>query len=62
VPIVLGTSGAEREAAATSCVAVGADGFLPKPVPSVAAFQTAILDHLPEALRPNGPRDAATKA
>jgi CheY-like chemotaxis protein len=61
VPIVLGTSGAERESAAASCVAAGADGFLPKPVPSVAAFQTAILDHLPEALRPNGPRDAATE-
>jgi hypothetical protein len=28
-------------------------------VPSLAAFQAAILEHLPEALRPNGPRDAA---
>jgi hypothetical protein len=31
-------------------------------VPSVAAFQAAILDHLPAALRPNGPRDAALES
>lgn len=58
VPILLGTSGAEREAAAEACRAAGTDGFLPKPIPSLAAFQASILEHLPEALRPKGPRTA----
>ncbi|MFW5654544.1 MAG: response regulator [Roseicyclus sp.] len=58
VPILIGTSGAEREAAAAACREAGTDGFLPKPIPSLAAFQSAILEHLPEALRPRGPRMA----
>jgi CheY-like chemotaxis protein len=58
VPILLGTSGAEREAAAAACREAGTDGFLPKPIASLAAFQAAILEHLPDALRPNGPRPA----
>ncbi len=60
VPILLGTSGAEREAAARACARAGADGFLPKPVGSLATFQAAVLEHMPEALRPRGPRDAET--
>lgn len=60
VPILLGTSGTEREAAAKACADAGADGFLPKPVTSLAAFQATILEHLPDALRPRGPRHAAT--
>lgn len=59
VPILLGTSGAEREAAARASADAGADGFLAKPISSLAAFQAAILEHLPEALRPQGPRPAA---
>lgn len=58
VPILLGTSGDEREASAVACAKAGADGFLSKPISSLAAFQTAILEHLPDALRPSGPREA----
>src|SRR6056297_1044484 len=51
VPIILGTSGAEREAAERDSLAAGANGFLPKPIASVAAFQAAILAHLPDDVR-----------
>jgi len=56
VPVLLATSGAERQAAAQSALAAGADGFLPKPVDTLAAFQTEILRHLPRDMRPHGPR------
>ncbi|MGP1357052.1 response regulator, partial [Roseicyclus sp.] len=56
VPILLGTSGDEPEEAARAVVAAGANGFLPKPVASLAAFQAEILRHMPEVLRPQGPR------
>lgn len=56
VPVVLATSGAEREAAARTALEAGADGFLPKPVDTLAAFQSEILRHLPEDMRPQGPR------
>ncbi len=50
--VVLGISGdAAREAEAR---AAGADGFLTKPVESLAAFQDLILAALPPALRPAG--------
>lgn len=58
VQVILGTSGAEREAAEKQVIAAGADGFIAKPVPTIAAYQTAILAHLPAALRPLGPREA----
>ena len=54
VGVILATSargdGAERAASA------GADGFLPKPVASLAAFQGTILAHCPTEQRPAGPR------
>ena len=52
VDVVLGTSGdlAGEEAA----VAAGADGFLPKPVTSLAVFQQAILTNLPADRQPAG--------
>ena len=47
VPVVLGMSGdPDAEAAA---MAAGADGFLPKPVESLAVFQQTILQALPAA-------------
>ncbi|MEJ6394316.1 response regulator [Gymnodinialimonas sp. 2305UL16-5] len=58
LPIILGTSGAEREAAEREAMQAGADGFIPKPIQTVAAFQAAILSHLPDTVRPVGPRDA----
>jgi CheY-like chemotaxis protein len=55
-PIILGTSGADPSEAEAVCHDAGADGFLPKPLESLAEFQTAILAHLPADLRPIGPR------
>lgn len=58
IQVILGTSGAEREAAEASVMTCGADGFIAKPVSTIAAYQTAILKHLPDAQRPTGPRAA----
>ncbi|MCV2880462.1 response regulator [Actibacterium sp. XHP0104] len=44
IPVILGTSG--DDAAEARVIKAGADGFLPKPVTSVAAFQHTILPHL----------------
>jgi DNA-binding response OmpR family regulator len=44
--VLLGTSG--DDAGSAGALAAGADGFLEKPVPSLARFQEAILCHLPE--------------
>lgn len=52
--VILATSGdPETEGAAR---AAGADGFLAKPLASLAAFQEAILAHLPAEAQPPGPR------
>ena len=56
VPVLLATSGAEREAAGLSARAAGADGFLPKPVDSLTTFQSEILQHLPPEKQPRGLR------
>ncbi len=47
-PIVLGTSG--DAAGRTSALAAGAEGFLDKPLESLAAFQEVLLRHLPEKI------------
>lgn len=54
VPVLLATSGDPDMAAAAA--AAGADGFLSKPLGSVAAFQNEILARLPEGEQPRGPR------
>ncbi len=54
ISVILATSGDDvMEGAAMEA---GADGFLPKPISSLAAFQTAILDILPASDQPRGPR------
>jgi CheY-like chemotaxis protein len=40
----------------------GADGFIHKPLQSIGMFQQAILENLPEDLRPNGPRILSDEA
>ncbi|AHM02541.1 Response regulator [Roseibacterium elongatum DSM 19469] len=62
VPIIIGTSGSEREAAAQQARAAGADGFLPKPLDSLAAFQAELLRHLPPEFHPSVPREVETNA
>ncbi len=54
VPVVLGTSGDDGGEAIA--LAAGADGFLPKPVESLARFQQIVLEQMPRANRPRGPR------
>lgn len=58
VQVILGTSGAEREASEQQVMVAGADGFIAKPVQTIAAYQAAILSHLPAAQCPVGPREA----
>jgi CheY-like chemotaxis protein len=54
VTAVIGTSGdPDSEALA---MGAGADGFIAKPVSSLAAFQEAILRHLPAEAQPPSPR------
>ncbi|MCT4556762.1 MAG: response regulator [Pelagimonas sp.] len=54
VEVILGTSG--DSFAEDVAMAAGADGFLAKPIGSVATFQNAILSALPPERQPNGPR------
>jgi CheY-like chemotaxis protein len=56
VPVLLGTSGADHSVAAAEVMQAGGDGFLPKPVASLAAFQAAIMAHLPAQPGADGPQ------
>jgi CheY-like chemotaxis protein len=54
IAVVIGTSG--DETARDAVLRAGADGFIAKPIDNLAAFQTAILQHLPADRQPPGPR------
>lgn len=54
VPVIFGTSG--DDGSAEVALAAGADGFIPKPITSLAVFQSMVLSHLPADRRPTGPR------
>ena len=54
VPVLLAISGDEAHRGAA--LQAGADDFLAKPFTSLAAFQSAVLAHLPPEARPQGPR------
>ena len=60
VAVILGISGDENTESAA--LAAGADGFLPKPIVSVAAFQNAILNNMPPERQPIGPRPITDEA
>lgn len=52
--VILGTSGDDN--AEALALDAGADGFLAKPVTSLAVFQDRIMSNLPAERRPKGPR------
>ena len=54
VPVILGSSG--DPAGEHDALAAGADGFLEKPITSLASFQQAVLAHLPPRVQPGGLR------
>ena len=54
VGIIMGMSG--DGVGASAAAAAGADGFFDKPMASLAAFQQALLDHMPSDRQPSGPR------
>lgn len=59
VPALIGMSG--DPGAEAAAMAAGADGFLPKPVESLAAFQQVLLATLPQSTRPRGLRALPTE-
>lgn len=53
IAVIMGISA--DDAARARCIAAGADGFLAKPLQSLAYFQTELLRHLPPDRQPSGP-------
>ena len=54
VAVILGLSG--DDGAEGAAMTAGADGFIAKPITSLATFQEAVLRHLPPERQPFGPR------
>lgn len=54
IAVILATSG--EDDAATAAMGAGADGFLPKPITSLAVFQEAVLSRIPVEGHPPGLR------
>ncbi|MBU2359945.1 response regulator [Loktanella sp. M215] len=54
IDVILGTSG--DPGSEDKVIAAGADGFIGKPIASLAEFQAAVLLHLPPHRQPRGPR------
>ncbi|WP_341366447.1 response regulator [Yoonia sp. BS5-3] len=54
IDVILGISG--EPSTEDAVIAAGADGFIAKPISNLAAFQHAILAHLPQDRQPPGPR------
>lgn len=55
IDVIIGISG--DTAARDDVMTYGADGFIEKPIANLAAFQAAILEHLPADRQPPGPRE-----
>lgn len=55
IDVIIGISG--DTAAKDEVMAFGADGFIEKPITNLAAFQAAILEHLPADRQPPSPRE-----
>ncbi len=54
VSVIIGSSG--EDGSCEAALEAGADGFLGKPVASLAEFQECILQHMPREVRPSAPR------
>jgi len=54
VPVILAMSG--DDSLGKRALGAGADGFIAKPIASLGAFQSAVLNHLPAERHPTGPR------
>ncbi|MEO0358588.1 MAG: response regulator [Pseudomonadota bacterium] len=54
IDVILGLSADPTQRAAAETA--GAHGFIEKPIQSIAEFQTALLQYLPQSRQPKGPR------
>ena len=59
IDVIIGVSG--DGVAQAAVMAAGADGFIEKPIASLAAFQAAILQHLPAERQPPTPREISNE-